>query len=178
MWRIVQWAGGLTVLGCIVACLIIAVQQSNGLTSVTVVAVDENAEPRDPGIPLIGDGDRLPDYRLVVKASGNRSIDLGTKPNESARNGLTWHLPQPIPTNEIASIRLEDEDAFFSDLIAEVQFADGPIDTEKFQFRFETTRSFAAGVRSFFRTPIGLAITAALMIAIVVILLASYIAAL
>lgn len=164
---------GLVVLS-VLSCVGIAVSRSVGLTHVTVTALDAAAEPRDHNIPLLKQHDALPDYRLTVNTTSRSIIDLGAKPNESATDGLTWELPEPISTSDVGSIRLDDQDKVLSDAIAEVQLSSSPVTSGNYRFDFSTERSFSVGIQSFFKTPIGIAIITAFTIALLVIFLSIF----
>ena len=154
----------------VLSCIAMAAVRSVGLTNVTVTALDEQAEPRDLNIPFLKQKDSLPDYTISINTTGRKRISLGAKPNESAIKGLSWKLPDPVSTYDIASIRLNDQDTVLSDAIAEVQFSDDAVTTGNYRFEFETERSFSVGVQSFFETPVGRAIAVAFSIAILLII--------
>ena len=154
----------------VLSCVAIAVSRSNGLTEVKVVAVDPDAEPRDHDLPLIKAHEALPDYELVVYHSSGLTTNLGTKPNTSAADGLTWTLNAPVPVCEIAGLRLQDQDKLVSDAITEVQIVSESAESDGYRFEFQTEHSASVGVQSFFRTPIGLAISAAFFLAVLLML--------
>ncbi len=138
------------------------------MTKITVTALDKDAEPRDHDIPFLKQKEALPDYRISLLTTNQRQFDLGFKPNESAIGGLSWQLPDPMSTAEITSVRLTEKDKMVSDSIAEVQLTGNTITNGNYKFTFTTERSFAVGVRSFFKTPIGIAILVAFGLAVLV----------
>lgn len=145
--------------------------RSTGLVEVRVTALDAAAEPKDHDIPLFKQKEALPDYEVVVRTKRDQSIDLGTKIDTSAVDGLTWKLADPVSTAEIAGIRLQDQDKLASDVLTEVQI-DGPeVVSGNYRFEFRTEQSFRIGIESFFQTPIGMAISGAFFVAILVMLL-------
>lgn len=150
----------------VLSCVAIAAYRSDGLTQVKVVALDPDAEPRDHDLPLIKRRDALPDYELVVHYSSGLTTNLGTKPNTLAADGLTWILNEPVPVCEIAGLRLQDRDTLFSDAITEVQVVSASAESDGYRFEFQTERSASVGVESFFRTPIGMAISAGFFLAV------------
>ncbi len=158
----------------VLACVVLAIVRSDGLTQVKVTALDEKAEPRDHNLPLIKRNEALPDYKLTVLKSGGRSVDLGAKINKSAIDGLIWQLPSAIAVSDISSIRLDDQDKLVSDAIVEVQMTSDEVVSGNYRFEFSTERSFAAGLQSFFKTPLGIAITTAFTIAVVFIILSVF----
>ncbi|QDU39086.1 hypothetical protein Mal4_34210 [Maioricimonas rarisocia] len=177
-WRLLSWVCCAVVAVSLVTCLVIAAARSEGLTQVTVTALDGEAEPRDHQLPFVKQVDALPDYELVVRlhrggflqSGGQRS--LGARPNQSAVDGITWTLNDPIPISEIAGIRLQEQDKVISDALTEVQVVgSGRVEEGNWRFDFETQRSAAIGVEAFFATPIGKAISAAFVIAILLMLL-------
>ena len=172
--RMAKLIGAVVAVLSVLACIILAAIRSVGLESVSVTAIDAKAEPRDHSIPLIKQKEALPDYEIVVHRTDGEKVKLGTRPNESAANGLTWKLNQPIAVVEIAGIRLLDQDKLVSDEIAEVQLTADTVVEGNYRFEFESARSFGVGVGSFFRTPIGKAITGAFFAAIVLLILSLF----
>lgn len=125
-------------------------------------------------LPFINQKEALPDYEIFVNLSNGKSIRLGAKPDASATQGLTWRLADPVCVNDVATVRLQDQDEFISDPLAEVHIQDGSVVDGNYRFDFETERSIALGIRSFFATPIGMAITAGFLIAVLVLLFSMY----
>ena len=158
----------------VLSCIGLAAIRSVGLTQVTITALDKDLEPRDHNLPFIKQKDALPDYQITVNTTHSRT-SLGTKPNESAAGGLTWQLPNPIPTTDIISVRLDDKDKIVSDAIAEIQITDETVTAGNYQFEFVTERTFSVGIQSFFRTPIGIAIATAFTIAILFLIFGAFI---
>ena len=155
-------------------CVALAVMRSNGLTSVTVTALDPQAEPRDHDLPLVKQKEALPDYRVTVILNDGEWVKLGTKPDTSAAEGLTWQLSEPVSLAAITSVRLDDVDKVVSDTIAEVEFGSGvPVEEKGYRFEFTAERSFAVGVQSFFGTPVGQAIAVGLCLAILAVVLSA-----
>lgn len=173
-WRITRLICCGVVAISILSCVAIAAARSNGLTQVTVVALDPGVEPRDHDIPLLKQKDALPDYELVVYLSSGLTIDLGTKPNTSAVDGLEWTLNEPVSVSEVAGVRLQDQDKLISDTITEVQITGDSAEADGYRFTFTTERSAAVGVSSFFRTPIGMAIFAAFFVAVLLMLAGAF----
>lgn len=165
--KICSW----TLAGSIGACLIIAGLRSSGLTEVAVTALDAEAEPRDHGLPFVKKKDALPDYQVLVVLHEGRRINLGAKPNTSATSRLVWKLSDPVSSTDIATIRLQDQDKVVSDVLAEVHYSDSPVESGNYRFEFRTERSFNVGLQSFFGTPIGKAISAAIVIALLIVIL-------
>jgi hypothetical protein len=115
--------------------------------------------------------DALPDYQVLVILHEGRRINLGVKPNTSAISRLVWQLSDPVSSTDVATIRLQDQDKVVSDVLAEVHFSDSPVESENYRFEFRTKRSFNVGLHSFFGTPIGKAISAAFIIALLIVIL-------
>ncbi len=173
-WKMVGWICGGVVVLSVLSCVVIAVMRSNGLTRVTVTALDPDAEPRDHELPFFKKKEALPDYEVIVILKGDEWVNLGAKPDRSAADGLIWELNEPISTSDIASVRLRDQDKVISDTIAEVQLLGDSTTDENYQFDFESQRSFSVGLRSFFRTPIGVAISGGVLIAVVLIVVSRF----
>jgi len=165
-WQITRLICCAVVALSVLSCVAMAVYRSDGLTQVTVVALNPEAEPRDHILPLIKRHEALPDYRLVVHHSSGLTTNLGTKPNTSAADGLTWTLNEPVPVCEIVGLRLQEQDKLVSDAITEVQVVSTSAESDGYAFQFQTQRSASVGVQSFFRTPIGMAISAAFFLAV------------
>ena len=174
LWRIAQLVCLGIILLSVLSCVALAAIRSIGLTHVTVTALDKSAEPRDHNLPFVKQKEALPDYTIAVNTTSRQRIDLGAKPNESAIAGLTWQLPDPISTCDVASIRLNDQDKILSDAIAEVQITDDSVTTGNYRFEFVTERSFSVGVQSFFKTPVGRAIAVAFTIAVLMMILSVF----
>lgn len=155
------------------ACIVLAVLNSVGLWAVRVTALEGTVEPKDHNLPLVKQTEALPDYELIVVLRSGGTVKLGAKPDTSAADGLTWTLTEPVAVSDIASIRLEEQDKLVSDAVAEVPFSAGPVTEKGYEFHFTTTRSFGVGVQAFFRTPVGVAITGAFFLAIVLVLVSA-----
>lgn len=165
-WHVTKLVCAGVVILSVIACVGIAAVRSNGLTTVTVTALDADKEPRDPTIPFGNKTDALPDYEVIVVLGGWEKISLGARPNTSAVDGLTWKLNDPISVAEIKSVRLQEQDKLVSDAITEVQLVSDSTTANNFRFEFVVERSLSVGVKSFFQTPIGIAITLAFFIGI------------
>lgn len=159
------------IIGSVLACIALAASRSSGLTAVAVSAIDSESEPRDHNIPFVKQHDALPDYKIIVLLESGRSINLGTRPNTSAVNGLTWRPAKPIAVSIISGVRLLDDDKLVSDVIAEVPLKTDKATSGNYRFKFTTAYSFSAGIDAFFQTGIGKAIATAFTIAILVLIL-------
>jgi len=168
-WAITSLICSGVVLLSVLGCLAMAAYLSEGLTQVKVTALDAEKEPRDHGIPLIKQNDALPDYEVQVITQELFSHKLGTKPNQSAAGGLVWKLNQPVAVHDIVGIRLLDQDKLISDTLVEVPFSHEPVEAENYHLEFQTAHSAIVGFKSFFETPVGLAISFAFVIAILLI---------
>ena len=169
-WKLIRLICLGVVATSVLSCVVIAASRSKGLTAVTVFVLDPDDEPQDHDLPFIKAHDALPDYELVAYRSSGATTSLGTKPNTSAAEGLTWTLNEPLPVCEVVGIRLQDQDKLISDSITEVQVVSEFAESDGYRFEFRTEHSVSVGVQSFFRTPIGMAISAAFFIAILLML--------
>lgn len=169
-WRVATWVCSGVIVISVLACVTIAFNRSTGLVGITVTALDKAAEPKDHNIPFIKQTEALPDYQISVIKTDKERLHLGSKPNTSAVNGLAWLLPDPVSTSDIASILLEDQDKIDSDKLAEVQPLSESVTSGNYRFEFKTERSFSVGVQSFFKTPIGIAISTGFTIAILLLI--------
>ena len=165
LWKIMRSICSVVILLSVLGCIIVAYQQSVGLTAVTVTSLNPENEPRDPGLPLLDQKHTLPDYAVRIQLTSGRKIDLGSKPNTSAAEGLTWQLNEAVAVSSITSVVLREQDQVVSDTLEEVQVTADLVRTDSWQFQFQTQKSFATGLRAFFVTPIGIAICAAFFVA-------------
>ena len=139
-----------------------------------MTALNANAEPRDHDLPLLKKQEALPDYEIIVLLHDGHRINLGSKPDKSAINGLDWTLNKPVSITDIATVRLQDQDKVVSDAIAEVQITDQPVNEGNYRFEFHTERLVSVGVQAFFQTPIGKAIAAAFLVAVLLMLASAF----
>lgn len=165
LWKIMRSICSVVILLSVLGCIIVAYEQSVGLTAVTVTSLNPENEPRDPGLPLLDQKHTLPDYAVRIQLTSGRKIELGSKPNTSAAEGLTWQLNEAVAVSSITSVVLWEQDQVVSDTLEEVQVTADLVETDSWQFQFQTQKSFATGLRAFFGTPIGLAICAAFFVA-------------
>ena len=94
---------------------------------------------------------------------------MGAKPDTSAAKGLTWQVSEPVSVADVASVRLEEQDKLISDALAEVQITGDSVTANGYRFDFVTERSAVVGIKSFFGTPIGMAIVVGFCLAVVLI---------
>ncbi|WP_339910684.1 hypothetical protein [Symmachiella dynata] len=168
-WRIAGWGAVGVIVISVSLCVILAAIRSTGLTSITVTALDPAAEPRDHELPFFKQKEALPDYRLILLLNRGDQVRLGSKPDTSAADGLTWQLSDPVSLADITTVRLEDQDKLLSDTLAEVEVLDDVVVEQGYRFEFTSQRSLTVGIQSFFRTPIGQAIAAGFCIAVILI---------
>lgn len=173
-WRLMGWLCAAVVASSVVACLVMAGVRSKGLVQITVTALDAASEPSDHNLPFVKKKEALPDYELSLILVDGRKVQLGAIPDTSAVDGLTWNVNDPVSITDVASVRLREQDKLFSDSVAEVQI-DGESTTQNgYRFDFALKRSVSVGVKSFFRTPIGQAISTGFCIAVVVMVLSIF----
>jgi hypothetical protein len=165
-WRLTSWICAGVIIASVLACIAMATAGSNGLLAVKVTALDPAAEPVDHVVPLIKQQEALPDYELEILEVNGRMHYLGTKPNQSAAGGLEWRLSDPVSLVQIASVRLREKDKLVSDDLAEVQITAPSVEAKNYRFDFTTERSFGTGVKAYFTTPIGMAISGAFFVAV------------
>jgi hypothetical protein len=170
-WRVISWICTATLVTSILLCILISAVYSVGLKSVKVTALDPAKEPVDHVIPVVKRQEALPDYELTILLRNGDVIHLGAKPDTSAANGLEWRVDDPVSMSEIASLRLTEQDKFVSDSIAEIQVSRASVTEKGYRFDFETERSLAVGMRTFFKTPIGLSISGAVFAVVLFIML-------
>lgn len=172
--RIAGGAGAALFVASILACLWLSIAASTGLVSVTVTALNPAQEPADHMLSLIKQREALPDYEICVLTNQGGEYYLGVKPDESAAKGLTWTLADPISTAQIATVRLREKDKLISDALAEVNVSATPVTSKGYRFTFTTERSLGVGLKAFFTTPLGAAISVGFCIAVILILLAYF----
>ncbi|MBN2294022.1 MAG: hypothetical protein JXM70_16470 [Pirellulales bacterium] len=173
-WRLIGWLCAGLITASILACVVMAAIRSTGLTKITVTALDAASEPRDHALPLIKQKEALPDYELSLILTNGDKVSLGAKPDTSAVDGLAWHVNDPVSIVDVASVRLYEQDKVISDAVAEVQILGNSISENGYRFDFASERSMSVGVKSFFATPIGKAITTGFCIAIVLMLISVF----
>jgi len=173
-WRITGRVCSAVIIASVLACVGIAIARSNGLVSVTVTALDPDAEPSDHSIPLVKQREALPDYELTLIGDRGDVRYLGVKPDESAAAGLIWLLDDPVSISQIATVRLREKDQLLSDQLAEVHVSGPSVEANGYRFDFMIARSVGVGVRAFFTTPIGMAITVAFGLAVLLIILSRF----
>lgn len=175
LFRAAKWFFVLVAVGSLLACVALAYQQSVGVVAVTVTATEEAVEPETGGLlsklPLLGAKEKQPDYDLSLRLTSGRTVSLGTKQDQTAAQGLSWTLNDPVSVSEVASVRLRERGRYLSEPVVEVPLQPDGAAAKGYQFSFVLERSFAVGLHSFFGTPIGKAIAAAFFIAILALLL-------
>ena len=170
-WRIIGWVCAGVVVASVIACVAIAALRSEGLTALTITVLDPESEIRDHNIPIVNQKEALPDYDLTVYLEDGRAIDAGARYDTSAADGITWTFTKPISVADVAYLRLIERDKVMHDVIAEVQLTGETIEMHGYEFVPTTERSFAVGIASFFGTPIGVAISSAFFLAVLLTLL-------
>lgn len=182
-WRSLM-GGGILLLAAlaVAAILTLVARRSVVLTAVRVVAVEDDTrrfsfeELYDK--VRAGTKDRLtewerPDYELkVTHRKGGRVFattdSLGVKPNESANEGLSWTLSDPISLPDVSVIELIDRDVVLSDTLVTVS---GPFDQQadagNYRFEFDTATDPAIGFASFATTSLGERLLFAIVLALV-----------
>ena len=173
-WRITGWVCSAVVLVSVLACVSMAIARSDGLVSVTVTALKPDKEPVDHNVPLVKKRERLPDYELSLVSDRGNARYLGVKPDQSAADGITWQLDDPVSISQVAAVRLREKDKLVSDDLAEVQILAPSVESGNYRFDFVMEKSFGVGVRAFFWTPVGMAIAAAFGLAVAIIILANF----
>lgn len=173
-WKVAGWTCALAIIGSVVLCVAMAGFRSEGLTHIKVTALPQTEEPRDHNLPFIKKNEALPDYELVVNLVDGSRRSLGMKPDQSAQAGLDWRLNEPISLKEIVSLRLMDQDQYVSDTVAEIQFQGEDQIESGYRFEYETRRSMNVGLKSFFQTPVGMAISAGFTLSIIILILAVF----
>ncbi|MEM7813208.1 MAG: hypothetical protein AAF532_17165 [Planctomycetota bacterium] len=158
----------------VAACVFIAANRSLGLTEITVTALDSDEEPRDHRIPFFKQNDALPDYELRCLMKRGLDLDLGVRPDTSAADGLTWRLNEPVSILDVELVRLRDKGRLKSNVVAEVIPGTDSVTRENYRFDFVTARAFSVGVKSFFATPVGVAITWGFGTAVLLLILAPF----
>jgi len=171
VWGLVGWFCGVVVLASVIACVVMAAVRSVGLSVIEVTSLPGTVEPRDHGLPFVKQKEALPDYEIVLTRKDGDKVLLGCKPDHSAADGLKWQLPELESVADIAAVRLNEQDKLVSDAVAEVHIVADTVEDDGYRFRFTTERSIKIGIASFFGTPIGKAITGALTLAILLLVL-------
>ena len=84
---------------------------------------------------------------------------------------MNWELPKIYSIEDITLITLTDKDELISDTLAQIAFPGKQVVENGYQFDYELEKSFNIGLESFWDTAVGRAITWAIGIVALLILL-------
>lgn len=158
---------------CILLLLLLVLSVMNGetLKAVEIRLLPDQADYNDRRIPLLTKGaDYLPDYQLQYQL-GDHWNNIGTIPNKSAKDWLTYDLAVEPCRSLVQRVRVVEDDPLEDDLLDEVALLPSTAQGTMFEFRFHSGYSFKAGLDWFFDTPIGKAIAVGISIAIALLVL-------
>jgi hypothetical protein len=170
-WRIVSSLAvlllitfvGLFVYGCLA--------NADAITQVRLRLLAGSEEPRDHQLPGFGDDDLLPDYMLRVY-TGDRWRQIGTRPNTSAKDWLTFPVTDPMPLRHAFEFQLIEDDKLEDDVLEVVPIIGNRLKGKNFEYEVSTEGSLKSGMEWFFETSVGKAISLGITIGIVVLILA------
>lgn len=145
--------------------------QNSTIVSSVAIQLNEGArEHRDPTILGLGKEHQLPDYRVKLHVTKRfLNIDLGTKLNTSATNWLEYPVKDIVPLRHVQEVLIIEDDKVVSDILERFQIVDQTALGKSYHCRLNVTRSFEAGMRWFFDTPVGKAVSFGIVILVVLI---------
>lgn len=124
-------------------------------------------EKRDHIIPGFDKSGGLPDYQLMMRTS-KRWREIGLVLNTSAKDGIDFPLPEPVPFFQLKRLRVVEKDAIEDDILEEVSVHGGVIQGNAYTFAIEAKFDLSAGMTWFFEeTFAGKAIAAVLMLTLI-----------
>ncbi len=142
LWKLVSGLCAIITLCLILLTLIISIPKGVGIEAVTVTALEDTEEPKDHNVPLIKQKEALPDYEIMILMDFG-SLKSITKPDTSAKEGITWTFAEPALLSHTRGIRLVEKDKMLSDVLAEVEYSQEQVISNGYRFEFKTTRSIS-----------------------------------
>jgi hypothetical protein len=157
----------------LLAALFLALSWKNSAV-VTVVSIrikEGVREHTDHTLMGFGAEHHLPDYKVKIRVNRRfLNIDLGTKLNTSATNWLDYPVNDIVPARNLQEIMVIEEDKVESDMLDRIQVAGETLEGSNFQARLTGDRSFDAGMKWFFDTPFGKAVSAGIAVGIILLI--------
>jgi len=121
----------------------------------------------DHSLAGFGSAHRLPDYKVKLRVSRRLlAIDLGTRLDTSATNWLEFAVSDIVPLRHVQEVIIIEDDKVENDPLDRIQGNQLEQQGRAFQRRLTVDRSFEVGMKWFFSTPIGEAVTIALVVLI------------
>ena len=158
---------------CVTALLLVvhlayAAMNCQALTEMSVQLQPGAVEHRDKSFLGIGSKEVLPDYEIIIVGAGSRRWNLGFKKDTSAAEPIVFPVADPIPLRYVQTIIVRDKDMIDSDTLDTAGFEGPRFETARFRYTARTRPTFQAAMRYFFDTPLGIAISAGIVIGIAV----------
>lgn len=156
----------------LLAALFLALSWKNSavITGVSIRIKEGVHEHTDHKLLSIGAEHHLPDYKVKIRVNRRfLNIDLGTKLNTSATNWLDYPVNDIVPARNLQEIIIVEDDKVESDMLDRIQ-AGEPLEGSSFRARLTGERSFDAGMKWFFDTPFGKAVSTGIAVGIILLI--------
>lgn len=164
------WYGLLVLLAT--AFITLCIANSETLAAIRIKLLDGQTDRMDRKLPLImSAGEELPDYRAEILIQDHWH-EVGTIPNSSARDWLSYHLSDQPNALLVQRLRIVEDDKLSDDLVDEVSVVGDTAQGTVFTYAFEHSASFKAGMDWFAGTALGKTIFTAIGIAVLLAVLA------
>jgi len=153
--------------------VLFAAMNAQSISSIDIKIIEPSTEYRDKSVLGFGKKEVLPDYRVKLRTTSNRWIELGIKPNRSAVEWLTFPVKDNLPLRNAQEIQLFDADKLEDDLLDRVQIGSEVTSSQHYQYRLHTEYRFETGLQWFFGTALGKAIAAGITLAIIIVVVSN-----
>jgi hypothetical protein len=155
--------------------LVLSWQNSLALTAVSIRIKDGMKEHTDHTVLGFGAEHHLPDYKVKLRVSRRLlAIDLGTRLNTSATNWVEYSVNELIPVRHVQELMVIEDDRAEDDVLDRVQGTGLEREGASFKSIFVARRSFEVGMNWFFGTPLGKAVSAGVVVGIVLLILSLF----
>jgi hypothetical protein len=142
--------------------VVLSYQNSTVVETVAIRLKEGAVERRDPSALGFGKEHALPDYRVKLHVSRRfLSVDLGTRLNTSATNWIEFPVKDIVPLRLVQELLIIEDDKVENDLLERLPVSGPNVMGRSFECRLAVTHSFETGMRWFFDTPVGKAISIA-----------------
>lgn len=145
-----------------VTFIVLSFRNSAVVEGVAIRLKEGATERRDPTVLGLGREHALPDYRIKLHVSRRLlGVDLGTRLNTSATNWIEFPVKDIVPVRHLQEVLIIEDDKVENDLLERLAVTGVLMTGSSFECRLSVTHSFETGMRWFFDTPIGKAISIA-----------------
>jgi len=159
--------------GLAITCLVMSMLNSERVDWVKVTFIGSNPGGPD-AVPSEDANKEKPEYRLdVVHSRGTHAC--ATVENRSAANSVVFTFVEDLPVSQIRELLLIKEDKAQHDTLARVRFSTKPVSTDEYRFEVASSRRFQVGIRWFFSTVVGKAISLGITVGIAVAIVMAFV---